>query len=76
MKKISKINKIVLLLVFISNLIFPRIVNASNAVTEAYNDLPESQLGLANILSIILISIGVVLILLGIAIFIKLKDLK
>lgn len=36
-------------------------------------DLPESDLGLSNILSIILIAVGLVLILLGIAIIIKLK---
>lgn len=38
------------------------------------NSLPESELGLTNILNILLITIGVILILLGIAIIIKLKD--
>ena len=37
------------------------------------DDLPESDLGLSNILSIILIAVGLVLILLGVAIIIKLK---
>lgn len=35
--------------------------------------LPESELGLANILDILLIAVGIVLILLAIAIFIRLK---
>ena len=37
------------------------------------DDMPESDLGLTNILSIILIAVGIVLILLGIAIIIKIK---
>ena len=37
------------------------------------DDMPESYLGLTNILSIILIAVGIVLILLGIAIIIKIK---
>ena len=75
MKKFVKITSIFLLFIIVLTAIFPHIANASNTITEAYNDMPESQLGLSNILSIILISVGVVLILLGIAIFIKIKDL-
>ena len=62
--------------------------SAENAVAETTNStlsntavgtvsnlspLPESDLGFANVLNIILIAVGVVLILLGIAILIKLK---
>lgn len=75
MKKIIKLCSLLLLLIFIVSAVFPCISNASSTLTEAYNDLPESQLGLANILNIILISVGVVLILLGIAIFIRLKKM-
>lgn len=73
MKKFIKLSSLFLLVIILVNAIFPCIVNATNVVTEAYNNLPESQLGLTNILNIILISIGIVLILLGIAIFIRLK---
>lgn len=38
------------------------------------NSLPESELGLTNILNILLITVGVVLILLSIAILIRLKN--
>lgn len=41
--------------------------------TSTFNSLPESELGLTNILNILLIAVGVVLILLAIAIIIKLK---
>ncbi len=75
MKRFIKLTSLLLLFVIIVNTIFPCIVNASNVVTETYNNLPESQLGLANVLNIILISIGIVLILLGIAIFIRLKNM-
>ena len=75
MKNVIKLSSLFLLFVIIINSIFPCISSATNVVTEAYNSLPESQLGLTNILSIILISIGVVLILLGIAILIKLKQM-
>ena len=75
MKKVAKLSIFFLLLLIIMNIIFPCISHAENAVVEAYNALPESQLGLANILNIILISVGVVLILLGIAIFIRLKKM-
>lgn len=73
MKKFMKLCSLFLLLIIIVGSIFPCIVNASSTIAEAYNNLPESQLGLSNILNIILISVGVVLILLGIAIFIRLK---
>ncbi len=39
----------------------------------SFSSLPESQLGLSNILSILLISVGVLLILFSIAILIRLK---
>ena len=75
MKKIAKLSIFFLLLLIIMSVLFPCISNAQNTVVEAYNALPESQLGLTNILNIILISVGVVLILLGIAIFIRLKNI-
>lgn len=75
MKKIIKIFSLCLLFILVISTIFSYTVNATNVVTNAYNNLPESQLGLTNILNIILISVGVVLILLGIAILIKLKQM-
>lgn len=75
MKKVLKLLSLFLLFIIIINSIFPCIANAENIITETYNNLPESQLGLANILNIILISVGIVLILLGIAIFIRLKKI-
>lgn len=52
--------------------------NVSNSSSEAatvssVSSVPDSQLGLTNILNIILIAVGVLLILLGIAVLIKLK---
>lgn len=47
--------------------------NRNTSITDTLQALPESELGLTNILNILLIAIGFVLILLGIAIFIKLK---
>ena len=47
--------------------------NDRTSVADTLHSLPESELGLTNILNIILIAIGVVLIFLAIAIFIKLK---
>lgn len=73
MKKFIKLSSLFLLFTIIVCTIFPYISNATSVISETYNNLPESQLGLSNILNIILISIGVVLILLGIAIFIRLK---
>ncbi len=75
MKKFVKLSSLFLLFIITICTIFPCISNAASVVSEAYNNLPESQLGLANILNIILISVGVVLILLGIAIFIRLKKM-
>ena len=45
----------------------------SSATVSNLSSLPESELGLTNILNILLIAVGFVLILLGIAIIIKLK---
>ena len=45
----------------------------SSATVSTLNSLPESELGLTNILNILLITVGFLLILLGIAIIIKLK---
>jgi CBS domain containing-hemolysin-like protein len=45
----------------------------SSATVSTLSSLPESELGLTNILNILLITVGVILILLGIAIIIKLK---
>ena len=73
MKKILKFISLFLLFIMIINVVFPCISSAENIIAETYNNLPESQLGLTNILNIILISVGIVLILLGIAIFIRLK---
>lgn len=73
MKKFIKLSSLFLLLIILITSIFPCVSNAASVISETYNNLPESQLGLSNILNIILISIGVVLILLGIAIFIRLK---
>lgn len=75
MKFFTKLSIILLLLFIFINVVFPCISHASNVIADAYYNLPESQLGLTNILNIILISIGVVLILLGIAIFIRLKNI-
>ncbi len=75
MKIFTKLGIVLLLFIIFINLVFPCISHASNVITDAYYDLPESQLGLTNILNIILISVGVVLILLGIAIFIRLKKM-
>lgn len=73
MKKFVRLCSLFLLFIIIVSIIFPCIANATSVISETYNNLPESQLGLTNILNIILISVGVVLILLGIAIFIRLK---
>ena len=51
----------------------PTTTNNSASVS-TLNELPESGLGLNNIINIILIVIGVLLILLGIAILIRLKQ--
>lgn len=53
----------------------PTSTNYSNnsATISTLNELPESGLGLNNVINIILIVIGVLLILLGIAILIRLK---
>ena len=75
MKKVIKLCSLFLLFIIVISSVCPCISNATNVVAEAYNNLPESQLGLTNILNIILISVGVVLILLGIAIFIRLKKM-
>lgn len=75
MKKFFKLISLFLLFIIVINSVFPCIANAENIITETYNNLPESQLGLTNILNIILISVGIVLILLGIAIFIRLKNI-
>lgn len=47
--------------------------NTSAGTVSNLSPLPDSDLGLSNILNIILIAVGVVLILLGLAIIIKLK---
>jgi len=47
--------------------------NVPTSTTTTVSTLPESDLGLANILNILLITVGVILILLAIAILIKLK---
>lgn len=47
--------------------------NSSSATFTNLSSLPESELGLTNILNILLIAIGFVLILLAIAIFIKIN---
>lgn len=75
MKKFLKFISLFLLFIIVINAVFPCMANAENIITETYNNLPESQLGLTNILNIILISVGIVLILLGIAIFIRLKNI-
>ena len=46
---------------------------SSSSIGDRLQSLPESELGLTNILNILLIAVGVVLILLAIAIFIRLK---
>ena len=46
---------------------------STSATFSNVNSLPESELGLTNILNILLITVGVVLILLSIAILIRLK---
>ncbi len=52
----------------------PTTTNSNNSASvSTLNQLPESSLGLNNIINIILIVIGVLLILLGIAILIRLK---
>lgn len=48
--------------------------NESTATTSVVSSLPEAQLGLTNILNILLIVIGILLILLAIAILIRLKN--
>lgn len=72
MKKFVKIANIFLMILILS-FIFSNAVNAAS-ITETYNSLPESQLGLNNVLNIILISVGIVIILLAIAILIKIKE--
>lgn len=47
--------------------------NRISGTADALQSLPEAELGLTNILNILLIAVGVVLILLSIAIFIKLS---
>ena len=47
--------------------------NRNVSVADTLQSLPESELGLTNILNILLITVGVVLILLSVAIFIRLK---
>lgn len=47
--------------------------NKNTGVADVLQSLPEAELGLANVLNILLIAVGVVLILLAIAIFIRLK---
>lgn len=47
--------------------------NTSAGTVSNVSSIPDSSLGLANILNILLITIGVLLLLLGIAILIKLK---
>ena len=47
--------------------------NRNVGIADTLQALPESELGLTNILNILLITVGVVLILLSVAIFIKLK---
>lgn len=47
--------------------------NKNQSVADTLQSLPESELGLTNVLNILLITVGVVLILLSIAIFIRLK---
>ena len=47
--------------------------NRNTSISDTLQALPESELGLTNILNILLIAVGVVLILLSIAIFIRLK---
>ena len=76
MRKISKIFILLFIFILVLNCIAP-FVSASNdntSIESIYNNLPESQLGLANILNILLIVVGVLLILLGIAILIRLKN--
>ena len=51
----------------------PTLTDSSAADVYSLNSLPEADLGLSNILSILLIAVGVILILLGIAVFIRLK---
>ena len=45
----------------------------NSSISDSLQALPESELGLTNILNILLIAIGFVLILLSIAVFIRLK---
>lgn len=47
--------------------------NKNVSVSDTLQALPESELGLTNILNILLITVGVVLIFLSVAIFIRLK---
>lgn len=47
--------------------------DSNSAMFSNLSSLPESELGLTNILNILLIAVGFVLILLAIAIFIRLK---
>lgn len=47
--------------------------NRNTGVADVLQSLPEAELGLTNVLNILLIAVGVVLILLAIAIFIRLK---
>lgn len=59
-----------------TNTLTPDETNYSNdsATISTLNELPEANLGLGNVLNIILIVIGVLLILLGIAIIIRLNS--
>lgn len=47
--------------------------SSSSAEVSNLSSIPESNLGLSNILSILLIAVGIILILLGIAVLIRLK---
>ena len=60
---------------FVFSLVFSLIIGGSVLANtdHPFSNLPEAELGLPNILNIILITVGVVLILLGIAILIRLK---
>jgi hypothetical protein len=49
--------------------------NSTSQVVTTYDSLPESELGLTNILYILLIVVGVILILLGLAILFRLKNM-
>ncbi len=56
-----------------TNSSLPTTSTTNSTTVSTISNLPESNLGLSNILNIILIVLGLLLILLGIAIFIRLK---